>query len=137
LDTNKVTILAAPEGMAGPRWSPDGRYISALSWDLNKIELYDVETRKWQEIASGHFTYPNWSPDGKYVYAENSVGRESAIIRVSVSDRKFQRVVDLKGIRRSFALGGGLWSGISPDGSPLIMRDVGAQEIYALEFQIQ
>ena len=137
LDTNKVTILAAPEGMAGPRWSPDGRYISALSWDLNKIELYDVETRKWQEIASGHFTYPNWSPDGKYVYAENSVGRESAIIRVRVSDRKFQRVVDLKGIRRSFALGGGLWSGISPDGSPLIMRDVGAQEIYALEFQIQ
>jgi hypothetical protein len=28
------------------------------------------------------------------------------------------------------------WSGITPDGSPLVLRDVGTQEIYALDWQV-
>ena len=28
------------------------------------------------------------------------------------------------------------WSGVAPDGSPLIVRDVGSAEIYALDWQL-
>lgn len=137
LDTHTVTTLPGSAGMLAPRWSPDGRYISALSWDLSKMKLYDLRAKKWEEVASGYFTYPNWSRDGKYLYCENLNGTKSAMIRIRVADRNLERVVDLRGIRRPLSLAGGLWSGITPDDTPLIMRDVGAQEIYALELRRQ
>ena len=136
LDTHKVITLPASAGTLAPRWSPSGRYISALSWDLSKMQLYDFQTKKWQQIASGSFAYPNWSRDGVYVYAESLEGKESTMIRIRIADRKSQQIVDFKGIRRPLALAGGEWSGITPDDSPLIMRDVGDQEIYALDLQL-
>jgi hypothetical protein len=27
------------------------------------------------------------------------------------------------------------WSGLMPDGSPLLMRDMGTEEVYALDFE--
>jgi hypothetical protein len=33
-------------------------------------------------------------------------------------------------------LSGSPWNGVAPDGSPLIMRDVGNREIYSLEQQL-
>jgi hypothetical protein len=29
----------------------------------------------------------------------------------------------------------GAWSGVGPDDSPLVLRDIGAQEIYALDVE--
>ena len=31
---------------------------------------------------------------------------------------------------------GATWNGVAPDGSPLIMRDVGSRELYSLEMQL-
>ena len=40
--------------------------------------------------------------------------------------------------RVSGALAGpfGQWSGFAPDGSPLVLRDTGTQEIYALDVDL-
>jgi len=56
-------------------------------------------------------------------------------LRVRIADRQLERVVSLRNFRR--AMGSGLlpWSGITPDGSPLLMHDVGTQEIYALDWE--
>ena len=27
------------------------------------------------------------------------------------------------------------WSGLTPDGAPLLLRDIGTQEVYALDFE--
>jgi hypothetical protein len=50
--------------------------------------------------------------------------------RVQVSDGKLGQLVSLKNIRRS---GSYLWTGLAPDGSPLLLRDVATEEIYALD----
>jgi len=53
--------------------------------------------------------------------------------RLRISDRKLERVASLKDFRRVvYALYP--WSGLTPDGSPLLMRDIGTQEVYALDF---
>ena len=31
--------------------------------------------------------------------------------------------------------GGGFWIGVTPDGSPIVLCDIGTQEIYALDWQ--
>jgi hypothetical protein len=52
---------------------------------------------------------------------------------VRISDHKLEQVVSLKDFRR--ALGFGAWAGLAPDNSPLLLRDVGTQDIYALDWE--
>ena len=72
--------------------------------------------------------------DWRYVYF-HSYGSDPALYRVRMSDHGLERIVDLKGIR--LAIGAiGSWCGLAPDDTPLILRDVGTQEIYSLDLQL-
>ncbi len=139
LQTRKFTTLPGSEGMLGPRWSPDGRYISLFSADTKQEVLLEVGTGKKSELATGNvLAYPNWSPDGKYADFEDMGSDGPEIDRVSIATRKKERVVLLKSISRVIMTDAPVpWSGVAPDGSPLIMRDVGSREIYSLELQLQ
>jgi len=138
LQTKKITTLSGSVGMLGPRWSPDGRYISTFSADTKKAMLLELRTGTWSEWATGTILqYPNWSPDSKYGYFEDLGADGPEIDRVSVATRKKERVVVLKGVPRvAMADSGVPWNGVAPDGSPLIMRDIGSRELYSLELQL-
>jgi uncharacterized protein with NRDE domain len=58
-------------------------------------------------------------------------GAEPAIVRLDIQSGNLQNVVSLKDVSRAGNFG--VWSGLTPDGSPLILRNVGRQEIYSLE----
>jgi len=89
LQTRRFTTLPGSEGMLGPRWSPDGRYISLFSADTKRELLLEVGTGKKSELATGNvLAYPNWSPDGKYVYFEDMGSDGPEIDRVSIATRK-------------------------------------------------
>jgi len=56
------------------------------------------------------------------------------LLRIRISDHKIEQWASLKDLRNApsaFAR----WMGLAPDDSPMILRDVGAQDIYALEWQ--
>jgi serine/threonine protein kinase len=129
--TGKVSTLSGSRGMFSPRWSPDGRYIAAMTSDSSKLMLFDFETQSWKQIGSGTLSWLNWSPDGKYIYLKDSAGKGS-VMRFHVPDGKVDRIVDLKGFVLT-GLGGGAVS-VAPDGSPLLLRDRGTQDIYALDW---
>jgi hypothetical protein len=78
--------------------------------------------------------FPNWSRDGKYIYF-HSFGSDAALCRVRVTDHNLERIASLKGIRLTIPPIG-TWCGLAPDDSPLVLRDVGTQEIYALDLQL-
>jgi Tol biopolymer transport system component len=97
--------------------------------------LFDFSTEKWMDLAKmNDVGWPNWSGDGKSVYFEDG-GSAPAIFRVRISDRKLERVVSLKEMRQTGTFGsqGGL--SLTPDDSPLILRDTGVEEIYALDWE--
>jgi hypothetical protein len=51
-----------------------------------------------------------------------------------IADHKVEQVTSLKNFRR--AIWGNLpWFGLSPKDEPLVLRDVGSQEVYALDFE--
>jgi Tol biopolymer transport system component len=138
LQTKKFTTIPGSEQTVGPRWSPDGRYISFFTADQKKEKLLEVSTGNWSDLTTGTaLNYPNWSPDSKYAYFEDISSDGPEIDRVSIATRKKERVALLKGVARVNAPDSNApWNGVAPDGSPLIMRDVGNREIYSLELQL-
>ena len=137
LKTHALTEVAGSQGICCPRWSPDGHYVIALSADNQKLLLLDLSTQKWRQLADkmGTLGYMTWSPDGKYVGFDTSFTADPGFFRVRAADGQIERVVSLKNIRRFFPQFGE-WSGLAPDGSILVVRDISTQEIYALDWQL-
>jgi len=132
LKTHQVTDVPDSAGLFSPRWSPDGRYLLAITNDYQKLVLYDFTTKKWEDLAKMEVDYPNWSEDGKCVYFNEAHVRGLPVYRVCLSDRKPEHIVDLSQGGR-LAMGRfGWWTGLGPDDSILAARDIGIQEIYAL-----
>jgi serine/threonine protein kinase/Tol biopolymer transport system component len=132
-----VSQLTGSKGLFGPRWSPDGRYIVALSYDNRKLVLFDVKTQLWRPLPAnvGGFGYLAWSPDSAYVYFDNQPNKDPGYFRLRISDAKLERVVSLKEIRTFLSQFGAPWSGLGPGVTPLFVRDISTQEIYALDLQ--
>jgi serine/threonine protein kinase len=133
LKTRQVSELPGSHGLWPARLSPDGRYVAALSGDSSKLVLFDFTTQKWANLTSMLISYISWSRDGEYVYFD-TFGGDAAFFRVRVSDHKLERVVGFPGVRRLWG-SQGPWSGLAPDDSPLFLRDIGPQEIYALDVE--
>jgi len=129
-----VTTLPGPKGLLFPALSPDGHSVVAASLDGQKLMIFNLETQKWSELAQADIGYPQWSGDSKYVYFDSGSSSEPTISRVWVTGGKIERVASFAGLRRVITPWIS-WSGLTPDGSPLLMRDVGTQEVYALDFE--
>ena len=57
------------------------------------------------------------------------------IVRLRLSDGKIENIVDVKDVGRMTTGTIVDWFGLAPDDSPLFARDIGTQEIYALDVQ--
>jgi len=99
--------------------------------------LLEVGTGKWSELAAGKsLQYPNWTRDSNYIYFEDWGNNGPKIDRVGVAGGTKEPVVALQDIPRVLMGSQQPWNGITPDNSPLIMRDVGSRELYSLELQL-
>jgi serine/threonine protein kinase/Tol biopolymer transport system component len=136
MKTRNASKLPGSDGLFSPRWSPNGRYLAAITLDSLKLMLFDFTTQKWTELvnAKGFIGYPNWSRDGCYLYLHGILDKEEGYFRVQISDRKLERILSLKGFQAAVGPFGN-WSGVAPDESPLLVRDASIQEIYALDWQ--
>jgi len=131
LNTNQVSTLPASDGLFSPRWSPDGRYIVAVPANSQGLMIFDFDTRKWSVLAQGNLAYPCWSRDGQYVYFLQPASNPG-VMRAGIRDRKLEQVVSLKGFQMTGYWG--LWLGLAPDDSPLLLKDAGTHEIVSMEW---
>jgi len=134
INSLRVSTLPGSKHLLWPCLSPDGRYVVAASIDGQMLMLFDTETQKWSQLAEASIGLPQWSADSKYVYFDSGYSAEPTISRVRVADRKLERVASFAGFRRVITPWIS-WSGVTPDGSSLLMRDIGTQEVYALDFE--
>ena len=130
LKTQIAQTLPGSTGMFGGMWSPDGSHAAAWAPNGRDLMLFDFQTRQWTQIASGG-GFPIWSRDGLFVYFIRS-GENTAVMRVRVSDKRVEEVASLKNIRLAGRLAG-IALALTPQGDPLVLRDIGTQEIYGLD----
>jgi Tol biopolymer transport system component len=134
LASGKLTPLPGSDNLFSPRWSPDGRYIAALTADFKGLLRFDVQSQKWSrwvDEPNGLISFPAWSSDSKYVYFSNSADFR----RIALAGTRSEVIASLGTLK---LLNGrwGTWAGIAPDGSPLFVRDISTQELYALDVQL-
>jgi len=134
LKTQQVSKVSGSEGIWGPRWSPNGRYIAAIRGYNENLMLLDFTTRKWELLATLNMGFIVWSSDSETLYFDTMFEKAPAFYRLRIRDRKVERLVSLKNIRRVI-WPQGPWSGLTPDNSPLVLRDTGSQDIYALDWE--
>src|SRR6516225_989214 len=133
LTTHQVSTLPNSRGLFAPRWSPDGRYIPALSADNMRLVAFDLQTQKWTELAKGsHLGWLNWSKDGQSLVLLDQSGT-GAVIKIRLSDGKIERILELKDFVGTGFYGGSL--SITPDDSPLLLKETGSQDIYSLDWE--
>jgi DNA-binding winged helix-turn-helix (wHTH) protein/Tol biopolymer transport system component len=132
LRTRQVKTLPGLRGIFSPTWSPDGRYATALTLDGQRIMIFDFETQSWSELANG-WGIATWAGDGRYVYYLR-YGPQPAILRICIQDRRIQEVASLAGIHQAGRLAG-IQFALAPDGSPVVLRDTGTEEIYSVNLQ--
>jgi Tol biopolymer transport system component len=134
LKTRRLSDVTGSKGLCCPRWSPDGRYIVALPDDNLSLLVFDVSTQKWRKFADklGTIGYITWSPDSRFIGFDTSLTEDPGFYRIRVADWHLERLLSLKDIHR-FTDVIGFWSGMAPDGSPVLVRDISTQEIYALD----
>ena len=137
LASRRSTGLAGTDGICCPRWSPDGRFLLASHADYNDLVLYEFATRKWTTIVKdrGFIGYMEWTDGGRGILFDTLLAPDSALYRLRLSDLHLDTVVKIGDIRRYFGPFGP-WSGIAPDGSPLLVRDISNEEIYSLDLDL-
>ncbi len=128
--TREVKDVPDSNGFFSPRWSPNPRYLAALSLDASRLAVFDFSTSKWHDVAQGtYLSFPCWSHDGNALYYLEG----PAVMRCSLRGGQAERVADLKEIRLTGFYGSSL--SLTPDDQPVLTRDVGTQQVYALELQ--
>ena len=136
LETQKSTVVPGSQGMWSHRWSPDGKYLVALSHSApGKLMLYNFAGNAWEELATGEgMGWQSWSRDSKFVYTQDG----DSLVRISISSRTKETIASLQGFRSTAYLmdmwdqG---WYGLAPDGRPITTRNAGLSDLYAFDLE--
>lgn len=125
LSSGRITTVPASIGTASPRWSPSGRYIAGIVNGGRAIRVFDMETKQWSTLVEKQLAYNQWSRDSRWIYFL----AEGAVERISVAGSKAERVAELKDWPIAGWWG---WMGLDPDDTPMVLHDIGSEDIYAL-----
>jgi hypothetical protein len=128
LRTGKVSIIPNSEGVGGPFWVSQNMIVGDA--ESTRFMAFDFGTSRWTHLYSGSIVNYMPSPDGKYLYFTTGGGQPQAM-RIRLADRRVETITSLKNLRR--VVNGGTQISVAPDGSAVFTRDIGTQEVYALD----
>jgi eukaryotic-like serine/threonine-protein kinase len=132
LSTGKLSVVPSSEGMIGAWWVADDTLLAGTQ-DTTKLVTFDLKAGKRTDLVSGAFV--NWAPslDGKYFYYCTG-GDSPKAMRIRLADRKVEEIAPLLNLRRvNDPVDDNTQISVAPDGSPVFTRDIGSEEIYALD----
>jgi len=120
--------IPGTDGLYAPIWSPDGRYLSAVDAPTERLLLVDLRSGKRTQIA-GPVEWETWSADSQYIYFVK-FGLKW-ISRVHVPDGREEQVLEIP-----FRLAPWPFK-LAPDGTLILLRERGRNDIYSLSLAVQ
>jgi Tol biopolymer transport system component/DNA-binding winged helix-turn-helix (wHTH) protein len=132
--TGALQEIPGSNGLFSPRWSPDGRYIAALSLDQRQVRLYTVATHTWTTLAVPSAADPIWSPDSHYLFIHGSLDPSQPIDRVTIPDGHVDEIVRLADSREHDAVDY-VFGGLTQDNRPFIRARIFTGNFYSLDLK--
>lgn len=140
LQSSQRTKVAGSEGMIHPIYSPDKRFVAAVTTvHLNPtqpvhLKVLDTRTHQWTEVAPGRLINPiAWSPDSKYIYYQDILGENEPVFRYAIGGTKPELFFDFANLLRAgyircafvrFAPDGGLIASLTRSDTDLYRLDL-------------
>jgi Tol biopolymer transport system component/DNA-binding winged helix-turn-helix (wHTH) protein len=130
LKSGQTSKIPGSDGWFGPRMSPDGRTLAALSLDLKRLGLFDFHTSRWRDLPQPNV--PNgafWSADSQWVYFNEG---DDEVWRLRVRDGHSEFVLSTSSILPNHSC---FASGFTPEQSiifPCIRR---SSDLYELDWE--
>jgi len=137
LHSHKLSEIPGSEDMLTPSVSPDGKFLSALhTAAAPQLWIYDFGSAKWSDLNSTTGYRPVWTRDSKALYLIN---REGELQRYRSATGKLESVAKMPDRMPPFGLANQSLQGlaflsIGLDGAPLVARDQGSSQIYAIKW---
>jgi Tol biopolymer transport system component len=131
---NAIEEIPGSENLFSPRWSPDGRYIAALTLDQRQVRLFSVATRTWTRLPVPSGADPVWSSDSRYLFLHASLDPAQPIDRVSIPDGHVEELVRLADSRQNDAVDF-VFGGLTRDNRPLIRARLFTGNFYSLDLK--
>ena len=122
LQTRHSEKIPGTDGLYDPLWSPDGHQLVAVDAVSQRLFLVDLNSGTRTQLSEPA-VFPIWSADSQYLYF---AARDHEIIRVHVPDGREEKVFDF-----TFRVASGSF-GLTPDGAPIVLREHGHYDVYAL-----
>jgi len=142
LGTSKATKIPQSEGLIHPMYSPDKRFLVAVTAvHLNPmqpavVKLLDTQAQRWTSIAEGKLVNPiTWSPDSKYLYYQDILGENEPVYRYRIGGTKPEVFFDFAGllhagyVRCAFVR-------FAPDGELIASLTRGDTDLYRLDLDL-
>lgn len=135
LATHKLTDLPNSYGLWSPRWSPNGKYIAAPSFDGESLAILQWPGTEWTNVLRLRaIENVMWSADSRYLYFKGRKGVDCwELYRLRVADEALEMVVDLKDFRWPAET----WFGLTPTGVPLALYESSPQEVFAIDYEVR
>ncbi|HEY4011686.1 MAG TPA: winged helix-turn-helix domain-containing protein [Acidobacteriaceae bacterium] len=134
LDTNQIDEVPGSNGLFSPRWSPDGRWIAALTLDQRQVRLFDVASHTWTTLPVPSGADPVWTSDSRFLYLHASLDPAQPIDRVSIPDGRVTEVVRLADSRQNDAVDF-VFGGLTQQNEPLIRARVFTGNIFSMDLR--
>ena len=134
LSSGRIETVPGSEGLFSPRWSPDGRFIAALSLDQKSLMLYDLARQQWKQLAATSAADPVWSADSRSIYVHAFMDSTEPILKVSVPDGAVTSVADLSAFHNRNMVNY-FFGGLTPQNQPLVVPQVGTGNLYTLDLK--
>ena len=90
LRTHKTVEIPSSTGLFSPRWSPDGRYVAAMSVDFQSMSILEVTTGHWRLLTRQPTDEPFWSLDSEWLYFNDFA--DTGLWRIQPRDGRLEAV---------------------------------------------
>jgi Tol biopolymer transport system component/DNA-binding winged helix-turn-helix (wHTH) protein len=136
LETRETRRLPGSEGYATARWSPDGRWIAAVTEDLSHLAVLELRSERWTELDRGRVLgSPVWSRDSKFVYVQDILEEGEPVHSLDVATGRADRIADCRTLLEGDVSRCG-FEEITPDGCLIFRLTRGDHDVYALELRL-
>ncbi len=132
LRTKQISLLPGAGNLMQSICSRQG---DVLAWQETPEPTYRILRHgrtEWEDVDSHFLAYPNWTRDGEAIIGLKWEGQR--VERLDLKTRQWTTVLDLAETPLVMS-DYGSWMGLAADDSPVVLRDRGTRDLYALDWE--